>query len=109
MCGDPTEYRHENPAVKEPQSNSVVVARSLVWPGSYSFFYNGKVQSIYLGNGHKFSIEKKNFPVNPPVVMDDPEEYEDGPEPTPLEEPVKEVEKVEGEDDEEAKEGEDDD
>lgn len=41
--------------------------------------------------------------------MDDPEEYEDGPEPTPLEEPVKEVEKVEGEDDEEAKEGEDDD
>lgn len=79
----------------------MVVARSLVWPGSYCFFYNGKVQHIYLGHGHKFCHDKKNFPVNPPVVMDDPEEYEDGPEPTPLTEPVKEEEKPEGEEDKE--------
>ena len=43
-----------------------------------------------MGNGHKFNQETTNFPVNPPPVMDDPEEYEEGPEPTPLEEPPKE-------------------
>lgn len=52
---------------------------------------------MYLGNGHKFGQETSNFPVNPPQVMEDPEEYEDGPEPTPLEEPPKEEEKAEGE------------
>lgn len=31
--------------------------------------------------------------MHPPMVMSDPEEYEDGPEPTPLEEPPKEEEK----------------
>jgi len=76
----------------------VVVVRSLVWPGSYTFFYNGKTTQIYLGHGHKFSHEQKPFPVHPPAVMDDPEEYEDGPEPTPLEAPVVE-EKAEGEED----------
>ena len=91
--------------MKEPQSSSVIVARYLVWPGSYSFFYNGKVQQIYLGYGHKFCYDKKNFPVNPPVVMDDPEEYEDGPEPTQLEEPVKDQEKAEGEEGEGNNEG----
>ena len=88
LCGDPTEYRNENPAVTAPVSNAVVVVRSLVWPGAFSFFYGGKVQQVYLGDGHKFCFEKRNFPVAPPRVMDDPEEYEDGPEPTPLEEPV---------------------
>jgi len=89
-----------NPEIKVPQSNAVVVVRSLVWPGSYTFFYNGKVSQIYLGHGRKFSFDAKPFPVNPPCVMSDPEEYEDGPEPTPLEEPVVE-EKPEGEEGEE--------
>ena len=62
-----------------------------------------------MGNGHKFGQEMSNFPVNPPEVMADPEEYEDGPEPTPLEEPPKvEEEKPEGEGSE-AEENEEDD
>lgn len=97
ICGDTTEYRQFDPAQKQPRSNAVVVVRSLQWPGAYSFFFDGKVQQIYLGNGHKFGQETSNFPVNPPMVMADPEEYEDGPEPTPLEEPPKEEEKNEEE------------
>ena len=42
--------------------------------------------------------------MHPPMVMSDPEEYEDGPEPTPLEEPPKEEEK---EDDSQKEENED--
>ena len=106
VCGDPTEYKHENAAVTAPKSSAVVVARSMNWPGSYCFFYNGKVQQVYLGNGHKFCSEKSNFPVNPPPVMDDPEEYEDGPEPTPLTEPPVVEQDPEGE---EQREDEDDD
>lgn len=87
LCGDATEYMHENPAIATVQSNAVVVVRSLVWPGSYTFFAHGKVSQVYLGHGRKFSAEQKPFPVNPPAVMADPEEYEDGPEPTPLEAP----------------------
>jgi len=108
LCGDTTEYCQFDPAQKAPRSNAVVVVRSLTWPGAYSFFYDGKVQQVYLGNGHKFGQETSNFPVNPPEVMADPEEYEDGPEPTPLEEPPKvEEEKAEG--DEAEEEPEDDD
>lgn len=95
ICGDTTEYNQFDPAQKAARSNAVVVVRSLQWPGAYSFFYDGKVQQIYLGYGHKFGQETSNFPVNPPMVMADPEEYEDGPEPTPLEEPPKEEEKGE--------------
>ena len=97
-CGDATEYSHDNPALTAPRSNAVVVVRSLIWPGAFSFFYDGKVQQIYLGSGHKFGQKSSNFPVHPPEVMADPEEYEDGPEPTPLEEPpAEEEEKKEGE------------
>ena len=101
LCGDTTEYRHENAALTAPRSNAVVVVRSLIWPGAFSFFYDGKVQQIYLGGGHKFGQKSSNFPVNPPEVMADPEEYEDGPEPTPLEEPPAEEEKKEEEGSEE--------
>jgi hypothetical protein len=47
--------------------------------------------NIYVGNGHKYE-EISFFPVNPPVVKNDPVEYEIQPEPTPLHEPVAVVE-----------------
>jgi len=97
ICGDTTEYKNENPAVTVPRSNAVVVVRSLVWPGAYSFFHNGKTQQVYVGHGHKFNQETSNFPVNPPPVMDDPEEYYEEPEPTPLEEPPAQVNEEEKE------------
>ena len=43
--------------------------------------------NVYVGNGHKYE-ETSYFPVHPPMVNGDPEEYEIQPEPTPLEEPV---------------------
>jgi len=46
---------------------------------------------VYLGNGHKFE-QQSFFPISPPSVLEDPEEYENGPEPTPLEEPVADAE-----------------
>lgn len=97
LCGDTTEYKHENPANKEACSNAVVVVRNYHWPGAFSFFNNGNVQQIYLGSGQKFTQETSNFPENPPQVMDDPEEYENGPEPTPLKAPPIVEEKPEGE------------
>lgn len=99
LMGDATEYKHENPALTQPRSNAVVVVRSFVWPGAYSFFFEGKVSQIYLGQGHKFTQQSSIFPLNPPVVMEDPEEYPDGPEPTPLEAPPVPEEKPEGEGD----------
>merc|ERR1712060_691199 len=73
-CGDSMEYADANPA-NGVKSNAVVVVRSLIWPGAFSFFFDGKVQQIYLGHGHKFGQATSNFPVNPPAVMEDPEEY----------------------------------
>ena len=78
--GDKDEYANE----KDPKtsiSNGVVVVRSLLWPGAYSFYYGGRVLQVYLGNGHKFSQQSNFYPVNPPVVMDDPDEDLDQGEP----------------------------
>lgn len=54
---------------------------------------------MYLGDGHKFEFSKPGyFPIEPPAMCEDAAEYEDGPEPTPLEEPPAEVvEEEEGE------------
>lgn len=104
MMGDPTEYANE----KDPKStqticNGVVVVRSLLWPGAYSFYYGGRVLQLYLGNGHKFQAKSTFFPISPPVVMADPEE--DSVQPEPSGELPKE-EKPEGEDGEGEGEGE---
>ena len=48
---------------------------SLVWPGSFTFFQNGKQSSIYVGNGLKFSEKLRPFPLSPPELNQDPAEY----------------------------------
>ena len=48
------------------------------------------------------------FPLNPPCVMDDPEEYGEGPEPTPLEAPPVVEEKEDGDDGEKDEDDEED-
>lgn len=68
------------------------MVRSLLWPGAFNFFTNGQIKQIYLGNGQKFEQKAPcYYPINPPSINEDPSEYGDGPEPTPLEEPVAEV------------------
>lgn len=79
---------------KKAENHGVVVARSLQWPGSFSFYHMGQIYQIYVGNGHKYE-ERKFYPEFPPDVESDPEEFEDQPEPTPLESPPPEP--VEGE------------
>ena len=48
-----------------------------------------------MGNGQKWEHGKQFFPIFTPDICADPADYEDGPEPTPLEEPVVEEEKPE--------------
>lgn len=56
-----------------------------------------------MGNGQKFEQKAPcYYPINPPSINEDPAEYGDGPEPTPLEEPeVVEEANSQGEDAEE--------
>lgn len=94
--GDTTEYGNMK-GVGASVSNGVIVVRSLQWPGAYSFYYNGQVYSIYLGSGHKYE-QKTYFPVFPPMVKSDPEEYDIMNPPAPKKEPVaEEGQAVEGE------------
>ena len=55
------------------------------------FFSQGRFLSIYVGNGLKYETTTY-YPINPPKIMDDPLEFEEQPEPTPLNEPPKEEE-----------------
>lgn len=71
LMGDSTEYKGV--------SNGVVVVRSLQWPGSYSFYNNGQFQQIYVGNGHKYEQAASFYPIDPPLIEEDPAEFE-GPE-----------------------------
>lgn len=82
------------------------VLKSLRWPGAYTISYNGKYSNIYVGYGLKFGDVAYN-PTSPPEVIEDPEENQEQPEPTPLEAPEDPLEpdtdeenKPEGEEDE---------
>jgi len=66
----------------------VVVVRSNVWPGNFTFFQSGAWSQIYLGNGHKFE-EETYYPVCPPQLCADPEEQPSGDEPNPTEAALK--------------------
>jgi hypothetical protein len=46
LHGDPDEFEHdpsEGPQNTKTKSFGVVVAKSMVWKGSYNFYYQGKV------------------------------------------------------------------
>ena len=91
--GDSGVYRTES---KKTICHGVIVVRSLKWPGSFNFYYQGRYFTIYVGNGHKYE-ETSYYPIHPPTVQDDPEEYADHFEPNPLNEPKAPEEKPEGE------------
>ena len=49
-----------------------VVVKSMWWPGFSSFYNNGRVQSIYVGDGMKNEPANATyFPVNPPKMLED--------------------------------------
>jgi len=41
LCGETSNFANANPAAGQ-QNYGIVVARSLQWPGAYSFFTQGK-------------------------------------------------------------------
>lgn len=114
MFGDPEEYKHEElegPQSVPTKSYGVVVVRSLVWPGALTFYYQGRVISLYVGNTHKWEYGKYFFPVETPTILGDPEDYEDGEEPNPRDAPEEEQAAAEegGEEGEAEEEGEESD
>ena len=82
LFGDSAEYYDPmNP--KKKVCYGTVVVRSLLWPGCYTFYNNSRYTSIYVGSGLKYESESY-YPLYPPLVMNDPQEYGEQPEPTPL-------------------------
>lgn len=79
--GDPATYKPANANHTEMQYG-IVVVKSTVWPGAMSYFWRGQWGDIYVGNGHKHE-DVTYFPVNPPMIQDDPDEKGDQPEPNP--------------------------
>lgn len=90
--GDAMEYGNMK-GVGPTVSSGVVVVRSLQWPGAFNFYYNGQVFSVYMGSGHKYEQKSSYFPVLPPLVTRDPEEFEvkNAPEPKKEEAVVEEA------------------
>lgn len=82
--GDKADYSSANPP-HGLLNYSVVVARSLWWPGSYSFFTQGKLVQIYVGDGHKYE-QQSYYPVLPPRIQRDPKEAKVYDEPNPTQE-----------------------
>ena len=72
LVGDKTEYLTEAGKIV---CHGVVVVRSLVWPGSFTLYQNGKQTTIYVGDGAKFSDKLRPFPLSPPILNEDPSEY----------------------------------
>lgn len=88
LMGDTTEYFNPIKPTKKI-NNGVVVVRSLQWPGAYTLYHQGRTISIYIGNGLKYEGSASSqavgyFPIFPPKVMNDPPEFKEQPEPTPL-------------------------
>lgn len=86
VMGDATEFMDAG----KKQCNGVAVVRSLQWPGAYTFYTNGGFSQLYVGNGHKYEQNATFYPVDPPLIEADPEEY-DGPTEPEQTEPAKPV------------------
>jgi hypothetical protein len=42
-------------------NHGTVVVKSLWWPGQNVFYNNGRVQSVYCGDGHKTELPRSKF------------------------------------------------
>ena len=65
-------------------NHGTVVVKSTWWPGQNVFYNNGRVMSVYCGDGHKQELPKSKFyPVQTPVMMSDLPEKKCCDEPNP--------------------------
>jgi len=64
-----------DPKTGKPVNPGSVVVRSMWWPGSYTFYNNGRTMSVYVGDGQKNEPSTASyFPVNPPMMCEDRDE-----------------------------------
>lgn len=63
---------------------AISIVRSNLWPGAFAFAVDKKFENIYVGWGHKYSVENMN-PQLPPMPQ---EEHTSGPEITEIEDPT---------------------
>lgn len=65
-------------------NHGTVVVKSMWWPGQNIFYNNGRIMSIYCGDGHKKELPRSKFyPINTPVMMEDRVEKKCYDEPNP--------------------------
>ena len=70
--GDKTMFASGN-AASGKVNYGVVVVKSMLWPGSFSFYSQGRCTQIYVGDGLKYE-DQTFYPIYPPVIRDDPVE-----------------------------------
>jgi hypothetical protein len=72
---------------KNSLNYGTVVVKSLWWLGSYSFYNNSRIQSIYCGDGLKNELPGETYyPVEPPTMMMEVDEKPVCEEPNPTKE-----------------------
>ena len=70
----------------QSENYGCVVAKSMLWPGSFNFYTNGRVQQLYCGDGLKHeNFGVTYYPVEPPTMMADKPEKKCYDEPNPTE------------------------
>lgn len=75
---------------KSTKNYGTVVVKSLWWPGSYTFYNNGRTQQIYCGDGLKNEQPNMTFyPIMPPTMINERVERKCYGEPNPTEEWLK--------------------
>lgn len=72
--GDKMTYAMSNP-LHGTKQYAVVVVKSTVWPGAFSYFWQGQWGELYIGDGMKHE-EVTFFPLCPPMICADPDERE---------------------------------
>ncbi|KAK3092588.1 hypothetical protein FSP39_004684 [Pinctada imbricata] len=63
---------------------AIAVLSSNLWPGAHAFSYQKKFENVYIGYGHKYSVDNYNPPQTAPIQ----EEFPSGPEITEAEDPT---------------------
>lgn len=70
----------------QTENYGCVVVKSMLWPGSFNFYTNGRVQQLYCGDGLKHeNFGVTYYPTQPPTMMSDKVERPCYDEPNPTE------------------------
>ena len=71
-------------------TNSIIMIKSLVWPGAYIFYQGDRWFNFYVGYGHK-ADNTDYYPIMPQMPQPEPSDGPEQPEPNPKDEPTDEM------------------